>query len=440
MNDMPVYEKNSSQTGARVQLPQTKLRKITWKLVIGIGRLFTLSLAIVLCLPVILLPLTTAVPAWAWILLGLLDVTLLVLQFRLQPTQLRIPISLGGILLVTILAIVASQAFAATPLIKDAAGKPLAGSIAVLEKVKINGTEQWITIRGQDVNKPILLNLGMGGPGGGGFATRSLFEPLEKDFVVVSWDEPGTGKSYRSVPISTLTPQRFVEDGHALTQYLLERFQREKIYVYGTSWSSIPGVWLIQKYPEQYYAFVGNGQMVNTTENDIQGYELALDYLSKKGDTKMLDILKRNGPPPYTGAKVANKYVAYLDILNDYMGSLHYTFAVPIVPFMAPEYGYVDKINHTLGLIASFNVIYPQLKNLDFIKQANKLDVPVYLFAGRNDVNAMSSIVERYFNILDAPHKDLIWLEGGHGLGDENLAQFVDVMVNKVLVETYPSH
>ena len=231
MNDMPVYEKNSSQTGARVQLPQTKLRKITWKLVIGIGRLFTLSLAIVLCLPVILLPLTTAVPAWAWILLGLLDVTLLVLQFRLQPTQLRIPISLGGILLVTILAIVASQAFAATPLIKDAAGKPLAGSIAVLEKVKINGTEQWITIRGQDVNKPILLNLGMGGPGGGGFATRSLFEPLEKDFVVVSWDEPGTGKSYRSGPISTLTPQRFVEDGHALTQYLLERFQREKIYV-----------------------------------------------------------------------------------------------------------------------------------------------------------------------------------------------------------------
>lgn len=157
-----------------------------------------------------------------------------------------------------------------------------------------------------------------------------------------------------AVPIATLTPERFVEDGHALTQYLLERFHRDKIYVYGTSWSSIPGVWLVQKYPQQYYAFIGNGQMVNTTENDIQGYELALDYLAKKSDTKM--------------------------------------------------------------------------------------DVLVYIFAEREDVNAMSSIVERWFNRLDAPKKDLIWLEGGHGLGDENLGQFVDVMVNKVLLETYPAH
>jgi surfactin synthase thioesterase subunit len=70
--------------------------------------------------------------------------------------------------------------------------------------------------------------------------------------------------------------------------------------------------------------------------------------------------------------------------------------------------------------------------------QAARLDVPVYIFAGRDDVNAMSSIVERYYNILEAPHKELIWLNGGHGLGPENLDQFVDVMVNKVLANTYP--
>ncbi len=74
------------------------------------------------------------------------------------------------------------------------------------------------------------------------------------------------------------------------------------------------------------------------------------------------------------------------------------------------------------------------MNNLD------KLDVPVYIFAGKNDVNAMSSLVEQYFKVLEAPHKDLIWLEGGHGLGDENIGQFVDVMTNKVLAETYPKH
>ena len=169
------------------------------------------------------------------------------------------------------------------------------------------------------------------------------------------------------------------------------------------------------------------------------GYELALSYSVERGDAKMVVTLQRNGPPPYTGEDMLDQYVAYLDVLNDYMNSPHYTVIVPIVPFIAPEYGLVDKINHTRGLIRSFEVVYPQLQDVDFTTQAAKLDVPVYIFAGRNDVNAMSSLVEEYVNILEAPHKELIWLNGGHGLDGGNLGQFVDVMVNKVLAETYPN-
>lgn len=120
------------------------------------------------------------------------------------------------------------------------------------------------------------------------------------------------------------------------------------------------------------------------------------------------------------------------------MGLPRYTMIVPIVPFFASEYGYLDKINHTRGLTESFDVIYPQLRDLDLIAQAPKLDVPVYLLVGRNDVNAMYTLVEEYYNVLKAPHKELIWLEGGHGLNGDNAHQFVDVMMNKVLAETYP--
>jgi hypothetical protein len=310
---------------------------------------------------VVLLPLSTSVPAWIWIVLAIADAVLLFLQFRLSPIWRGIAIGLAGMTLVGLIAIAASQIFAATPPITYANGKPLPGSIATLEKINLNGTEQWITIRGHDVDKPVLLNLGMGSPGGGGFATRSLFEPLEEHFVVVSWDEPGTGKSYNAVPISTLTPQRFIEDGHALTLYLCERFHQDKIYIYGVSWTSILGVWLAQEYPELYYAYIGNGQMVNTFRDDLMGYELALKYSVERGDAKMVETLQHNGPPPYSGEGMLNKYVAYLDILNDYMKSLHYTVIVPIIPFIAPEYGLVDKINHTRGLMELFEVVYPQL-------------------------------------------------------------------------------
>jgi pimeloyl-ACP methyl ester carboxylesterase len=401
-------------------------------------RSLAILIAILLFLQVVLLPLSTSVPAWVWIPLALADVILLILKFRLSPAWRGIAIVLAGITLVGLIAIVASQIFAATPPITDVNGRPIPGSIATLEKVNLNGNEQWITVRGHDVNKPVLLNLGMGGPGGGGFATRSLFEPLEEHFVVVSWDETGTGKSYKALPISALTPQRFIEDGHALTLYLRERFHQDKIYIYGVSWTSILGVWLVQEYPELYYAYIGNGQMVNAIRDDVMGYELALKYSVERGDAKLVQTLKSNGPPPYRGDDMLNKYVTYLDVLNDYMNSPHYTMIVPIIPFIAPEYGLVDKINHTRGLMQSFEVVYLQLQELDFTTQATELDVPVYIFAGRNDVNAISSLVEEYFNVLEAPHKELIWLEGGHGLDGENLGQFVDVMVNTVLAQTQP--
>jgi len=91
------------------------------------------------------------------------------------------------------------------------------------------------------------------------------------------------------------------------------------------------------------------------------------------------------------------------------------------------------------GLIRSFEVVYPQLQDVDFNTQAAKLDVPVYIFAGRNDVNAMSSLVEEYVNILEAPHQGIDLAEWRHGLDGDNLGQFVDVMINKVLAETYPN-
>jgi len=402
------------------------------------ARILLILLAFLLCVPILLLPLTTAVPSWVWIPLAITAGVLFVLQFRFTPAAWAGLGNLGGILLMGLVAVAASQYFAGTPPIINENGKPIQGSIAILEKVTLNGTGQWITIRGRDSTRPVLLHLGMGGPGGGGFATRALFEQLEEYFVVVSWDEPGTGKSYNAMPISELTTQRFVEDAHALTLILRERFHQDKIYIYGVSWTSILGIWLVQQYPDLFYAYIGNGQMVNTTENDIMGYELALDWLAEQGDAKMVETLRKNGPPPYTGENTTGRYVAYLDVLNEYMGMPRYTLIVPIIPFIVPEYGYVDKINHTRGLIESFGVVYPQLQDLDFVTQVPRLDVPVYIFAGRNDVNAMHSLVEEYYKVLEAPHKELIWLEGGHGLGADNLHQFVDVMVNTVLAQTYP--
>jgi pimeloyl-ACP methyl ester carboxylesterase len=392
---------------------------------------------LLLMIPILLLPIGTSDPVMSWASLALVDAVLLVVMFKTRWRLRNIVLTCGGMLFIAGLAVVLSQLFASTPRITDAQGNVLPNSIASLEKVTLNGSEQWITLRGKDISKPVLLYLGLGGPGAGGFAMRPLFQPLEDYFVVVSWDEPGTGKSYNARPIQQLTPQRFVEDARALTQLLRERFHQDKIYIYGVSWTSFLGIWLAQQYPELYYAYIGTGQMVNATQDDIMGYEFAINYLTERGDTATVDALRRNGPPPYVGSGMALKYIAYLDVLNDYMGSIRYAIAVPLIPMFASEYGLLDKVNHFRGLYESFEFVYPQLKDVDLATQATDLKIPIYFLVGQNDVNAMTSLVEHYYGVLKAPHKELIWLKNGsHGLDEATMSQFIDVMLNKVLPQT----
>jgi pimeloyl-ACP methyl ester carboxylesterase len=251
----------------------------------------------------------------------------------------------------------------------------------------------------------------------------------------VNWDQPGTGKSYYAAPIATLTVERFVSDAHELTQLLRARFHQDKIYVLGLSWGTILGTKLVQQYPDLFYGYAGTGQMVNTTENDRMGYALALKIAAERGQTATLNTLHRNGPPPYAGNGMAMKYAVYNNVLFDYMDSPRLEQVLVLVPQFAREYGLVDKVNFARGLVESFPVVYSQLRDLDFTTQAARLDVPVYFLVGRRDVNAMASLVERYYNLLDAPHKELIWLEAGHGAGPEEIA---DAMVNHVLVTSRP--
>ena len=375
-----------------------------------------MTAAAVLLLPVVLLPLTTAVPIRVWLVLllvALIVVVWLVIRRRQRFVQ---PAGVGLLAISEAAAVIASQVLTSTAPITGQDGRPLPGSIAGVEEVELNGSEQWIMVRGNDASNPVLLNLGMGGPGRGGFFNAVEFRPLEEHFTVVSWDEPGTGKSYGALPFNELNKERYAADAVALTNVLRERFGQQKIFLYGVAWSSILGIWLTHEHPDLYHAFVSSGQMVNTTENDRLGYELALWHVEDQGDARHAEELRRNGPPPYQGDNVVSPYVAFLDVLNEIMGTPRFSLIVPVS-----------------GLIESFNVVYPQLEGLDFKVQAPELLVPVYFFVGRHDVNAIASLVEEYYNSLSAPDKKLIWLEGGHGLASaDNQNAFIDEMIAHV--------
>jgi pimeloyl-ACP methyl ester carboxylesterase len=99
-----------------------------------------------------------------------------------------------------------------------------------------------------------------------------------------------------------------------------------------------------------------------------------------------------------------------------------------------------DKVNWFRGALETMNVVYPQLWDVDFREQATQLEVPVYFLLGRHDVNAPPVLTEEYYELVSAPHKELIWFEhSGHNPWVSESAQLVDVVVKTVLAQTQPS-
>jgi pimeloyl-ACP methyl ester carboxylesterase len=138
--------------------------------------------------------------------------------------------------------------------------------------VSINGVDQWITIRGQDVDNPVLLFL-HGGPGMGSSFTAPAFSEWEKYFTFVQWDQPGGGFTQMKAPDGqgAMTIARFTKDGLAVTEHVLGRLQKKRLVLMGNSWGTLLGLEMVKARPELFSAYVGSSQAVGDAGNK-RGY------------------------------------------------------------------------------------------------------------------------------------------------------------------------
>ena len=166
--------------------------------------------------------------------------------------------------------------------------------------VPINGIEQWITIRGEDVRNPIILML-HGGPGFPTSQWAPAFTAFEKNYTLVQWDQSGGGATYAKnigKDIGLLTIARYSSDGVALAEYLEHHLHTDKIILYGTSWGTLLGLEMARTRPDLFSAYVGVSQEAGP-RGDLLGYQLALQAAQQRGDSKGVADLRRVGAPPY---------------------------------------------------------------------------------------------------------------------------------------------
>lgn len=286
-------------------------------------------------------------------------------------------------------------------------------SVASIEKIELGGIDQYILIRGKDVNNPILLYL-HGGPGYSQISfARKYQEELEDSFIVVNWDQRGSGMSYSfDIPKESMNREQFIEDTKELIDYLCEKYDKEKLFLAGHSWGSELGLYVTNQYPEKVAAFISIGQVVNGLESEAVSYDFVLEEAQKENNQKALEDLKKIGRPPYKN--IVSDTMTQRKWLTKYGGverKVNTLKDIILSSIFSPEYTGIDGLKFALGSKFTADTMWGQNTDVDFIRDLPEAKVPIYFCAGRYDYNTPSILIEKYFNNIVAPEKEIIWFE-----------------------------
>ncbi|HVO98375.1 MAG TPA: alpha/beta hydrolase [Bryobacteraceae bacterium] len=283
--------------------------------------------------------------------------------------------------------------------------------------VKIGGIDQWIQIRGQDNNNPVLLCLN-GGPGATWTPLTQLFAPWEKDFTVVQWDQRGAGKTLESTGASvaaSMSIDRMALDGIEVSEFLSRHLHKEKIILLGHSWGSILGVHIVKQRPDLFYAYVGTGQAADMKKSIQAAQAYTLEKARAAGNRDAVKELESVGPPPYRSkeqAAVFFKWNGEYEVESDRAALMNTGRLI----FGAPNYSLWDMYNRYRGFmqIPTWR-LYQEMLTTDLASLGIDFKVPVYFFQGAEDELTVTAITRQYFEAIDAPHKEMVLFEGaGH--------------------------
>jgi pimeloyl-ACP methyl ester carboxylesterase len=277
--------------------------------------------------------------------------------------------------------------------------------------VKIGGIDQWIQIRGQDRNNPVLLCV-HGGPGGSWLPQTALFLPWEKEFTLVQWDQRGAGKTLETTGGSianSMSVDRMAQDGIEVSEFLRNHLHKDKIILLGHSWGSILGIHMVKQRPDLFYAYVGTGQVSNMPKAQQMSYAYVLEKARAANDTKAVRNLEAIGPPPLGSM---DKIGMFFQTLAKYEFESDRNAGLGV--FSAPNYSLWDIYNLIRGFarIPTFRV-YHEMLSANLSSLGPDFKIPIFFFQGAEDERTQAPLAKEYLEWIKAPRKEFVLLEGG---------------------------
>ncbi|HKO71900.1 MAG TPA: alpha/beta hydrolase [Bradyrhizobium sp.] len=303
--------------------------------------------------------------------------------------------------------------------------------------VKIGGIDQWIQIRGEDCSNPVILFL-HGGPGGSTIPISSAWQPWEKYFTVVQWDQRGAGRTFRmngGSVAATMTVAQMMLDGIEVAEFLRAHLHKDRIVLIGHSWGSFLGIHMVKQRPDLFYAFVGAGQVVGRQTFEKQ-FDLVVSRLKTLAEAahntqSLTELTSISGFPGYSMTKpeIVERWAKALSLppIDSF------ELVSPIPPSFMPDFSLLDWYYWQRGM--TFSATHLAGKNSPMIRSdlwslGTDFSIPMFFFEGTDDIVTPIEPARAYFEEIKAPQKEFVLFEGGDHFvpfdrPDEFLAQLM---------------
>ncbi|WP_274654632.1 alpha/beta fold hydrolase [Paenibacillus humicola] len=299
--------------------------------------------------------------------------------------------------------------------------------------VRIGGIDQWVTIRGEARDNPILLFV-HGGPG----STYSIFHPIlrpwEKYFTIVHWDQRGAGKTLRrngQNGCGTITFDRIAEDGVEVAAHVSRKLGQDKVVLIGSSAGSLPAILMAARCPNLFHAYVGTDQ--NAPDPKHLAQNLALEVMRAAGMEKGARLLERMGPDPSRWALPDfDKRNRFMVKIPQHVPNFVMDLVLPAL-LASPDHSFRDIIDVFKGMKFSLEHLFQELVTFNYGQLGKRFELPFFIFQGDSDIITPVAAVKAFFEEIEAPHKEFALIRNaGHLACFSRPEQFLDELNKRV--------
>ena len=286
--------------------------------------------------------------------------------------------------------------------------------------LEVDGVRLGLILLSDKTDNPVLLVCG-GGPGIPQYLMESLYPSvLPEYFTVCYFDYRGTGLSFdTNIDPDSMTTDRFIEDTLQVTDYLKERFGQDKIYIMGHSFGTYVALNTVDRHPENYIAYLAMSQTCDQHQSELTAYDYMRNRYEELGDRSMVRQFDKYNIHEseedyrrYTSSGLRDKAMHSLGVgTTSDMDNVITGLFFPSLRIKA--YTPFERINLWRGKAASGKfAVHNESRLFNAFEAVPGIEIPIYFFAGENDMTCCTSLQKEYYETIKAPEKELYFYKG----------------------------